>query len=87
MRDCGHGTVTGTSRTSELYDGRYPGPTDLSASAKRFTTSPIDDPEDLDLSDENDLDEDDDDYWDLDELGIDPEEFYNLCPNSRSARR
>lgn len=37
--------------------------------------------------DEEDLEEDedieeaslDDGYWDLDELGIDPEEFYDLC--------
>lgn len=60
--------------------------TDSNESARRYITSPIDDQEDLDLSDENDLDEEDEDYWDLDELGIDPEEFYDLCRNLHSAR-
>lgn len=59
--------------------------TDLNESARRFITSPIDDLEDLDLNDEDENDEEDD-YWDLDELGIDPEEFYDLCPNSLSPK-
>lgn len=37
--------------------------------------------------DEDDYDEVDDGYWDLDELGIDPEEFYDLCPLFRSLKR
>lgn len=63
--------------------------TDSSESAKRFITSPIVDPEDLDLSDE---DEEGEDICDLifdcedDDDFIDDEEFYDLCPNSLSAR-
>lgn len=34
----------------------------------------------LDEDDELSEDDLDDGYWDLDELGIDPEEFYGLCP-------
>lgn len=37
--------------------------------------------------DENDEEDDDlDEYWDLDELGVDPEEFYDLCRNCTSPR-
>lgn len=38
--------------------------------------------EDEQYFDDEDESEDnlDDDYWDLDELGVDPEEFYDLCP-------
>lgn len=31
-------------------------------------------------------DDDDEEYWDLDELGVDPEEFYDLCRNCTSPR-
>lgn len=47
------------------------------------TSSPRINPEE-DLYFEDDEELNDDEYWDLDELGIDPEEFYDLCRNSFS---
>jgi hypothetical protein len=52
----------------------------------RREKSPDDDWDDSDLDDDISEAALDDGYWDLDELGIDPEEFYDLCPLSRSAR-
>lgn len=66
-------------------------PMDSSESAVRLCTSSIPVVEAKPYSERDDEDDDDDDdelndYWDLDELGVDPEEFYDLCRNCTSRR-
>lgn len=42
--------------------------------------------EDLDDDDDEECHIRDDEYWDLDELGVDLEEFYDLCRNCTSLK-
>lgn len=83
MQAYGLRTATATWRTFAHFGGRYHVLMDSRGSAEKLSTSshPIED-EDDQYFDEDD--EASDDYWDLDELGIDPEEFYDLCRNSFS---
>lgn len=84
MQAYGPGTDIGTSRTFVLSAGLSRELTGSSAFAGRLCTSYTQDEEDEPYSDDDD--ESLDDYFDLDELGIDPEEFYELCPNSFSLK-